>query len=43
MSNKRVRDAITGEFVKAEEAKKRPDTTVTETIKPKKPTKPKGK
>lgn len=28
-----VRDAITGQFVKPIEAKRRPDTTVTETVK----------
>lgn len=32
----RVRDAITGQFVEKGEAKRRPKTTVTETVKPKK-------
>ena len=32
-TSKRVRDAITGRFVSSEEAEKRPDTTITETIK----------
>lgn len=32
---KRVRDAETGRFVPPNEAKKRPDTTITETIKKK--------
>lgn len=31
--SKRVRDARTGQFVKTSEAKRRPSTTVTETIK----------
>jgi hypothetical protein len=34
--NKKVRDAKTGEYVKKDQAKKRPNTTVTETDKKKK-------
>lgn len=41
-TRKVVRDAGTGQFVKLEEAKRRPKTTVTETIKVP-PTKGKGK
>lgn len=42
MSDKRTRDAKTGEFVPAEEAERHPDTTVQETVRPSAATKPKS-
>lgn len=41
MPEKRTRDAKTGEFVPAEEAKRHPDTTVQETVDASKAAKPK--
>lgn len=35
-ASKRVRDAVTGEFVDKAQAKKRPGSTVTETVKKRK-------
>lgn len=42
MTEKRTRDAKTGEFVPAEEARRHPDTTVQETVDTSKAGKPKS-
>jgi hypothetical protein len=41
--NQRGRDSKTGRFIPIDDAKKRPDRTTVDTIKPKAPNKPKKK